>query len=385
MRRRVVALSGAVAATVLLVAGLGCEAIVSDSISGVVQCVDGPGVCPSGQSCVDGTCQVCTGAACSSHDGGTDGSHDARPDRDVTVHDVAPDMNHDEGQDGPTTGQLGSTCSSNAACESGVCGNALLLTSYVQTPDMASVCTKPCCTSADCDDPKVKDYVCFPSVGGNYCVDPMWINLDGGVGMGAPGSDCTQPSNCRSGVCTVGKCQDTCCLDGQCTNGSVCQYSTLDTTPSFNCGSSAGSVQQGGNCGYPDYTQCESNACLTVNPYLAIEYCLGPCCNDGECNKVSGLTGDPKSICNWNDLNDKDAGTIMLRSCSVAINKSGLGFGAACSANSGCATDLCYQKVCTSPCCGVGDCPGGYTCSYASFTLASLTTVDLQVCVPSPK
>jgi hypothetical protein len=387
MRTRFAALGGAfVGVAVVLLAIGGCEAIVGDSPGGNVQCFDGPGVnpttlCPAGQTCIGGVCKPgsCSGSDCGPHDGGFDAPRDVGVDHptlpDVTTHDVGPDVTpHDAGAETSTLLPLGANCSMNSACQSGVCGTSTLLTSNVMTPEMGSVCTKPCCTSADCDDPTVQGFVCFPSVGGDYCVDPTWIGLPKVAGMGLPGAPCPEgASDCRSSVCTDGSCQDTCCLDSDCGGSSVCQDSTLDGMDSFNCGPSGGSVVQGGDC---EESPCVSNLCVGD---IFSGYCVGACCRDSDCNDLSG--GGATS-CNWLEIGDLDGGDSVLRGCSSAINPGEGKAGATCTSGDDCKSGLCYAKtVCTTPCCVDSDCTGGWTCSYASFSLSPLT-LDLQVCVP---
>ena len=388
MRARFAAVFGVIAgAAGVLVAAGGCEAIVGGSVGGSIQCQaalgDAADLCPKGQSCIGGTCKptpVCFGLGCFPREAGfdapRDAPHDGGVDRDAApIPDVVPEMVARDVTETSTLLALGVACASGSACQSGTCGSALLLTSNVQTPGGASVCTKPCCTSSDCDDSAVKGVVCYPSVGGDYCVDPMWIGVKTGVGSVLAGNPCTRPGDCRSGVCTGSKCQDTCCLDSNCGNGTVCQYSVLDGAESYNCAPSGGSTSQGGDC---SGSACQSNLCVGV--LFVGSFCLGACCNDSECQDPSGFG---TTMCNWNSLNDKGV-LVELRSCSAPLNPDAGAMGSSCGAASDCATNLCYKKTsCTAPCCGNGDCPKGYTCSYASFTF-SPDTLDLQVCVPNP-
>jgi hypothetical protein len=385
MRGRTAALLGTlVGAAVFLVAAAGCEAIVSDNVGTVVHCVDAPGACPAGQACTDGVCKPsCTGAGCMAQDAG----HEAAPDvaidhphedvvtQDTTVHDVVTDPGQkDVAPEAPGLLALGAPCSDNRACESGICGTSTLLTSNVQTPGMESVCTKACCTSTECNDPTVPGFVCFPSVGGNYCVNPTWIGLPAVDGMGTAGSTCGGAADCRSSVCAASVCQDTCCQDSDCGGGTVCQSSVLDDMTSFNCGPSGGAVQQGGDCGDGD-GNCKSNLCVDVDIFEGV--CVGACCNDTGCAGSSGSTS-----CSWLEIdNEADGGVEVVRGCWSALNPGKGKFGASCTSAGDCESNLCYNKTsCTAPCCVDTDCAAG-TCSYGSFTISSLT-LDLQVCVP---
>jgi hypothetical protein len=380
MRSRYVALVSAFAGVALVaLAGGGCEAIVGNTVGTNIQCmsVTGEIVCPQGQYCVGGMCRSCPGTpGCPGPDAGFDTGHDSGMEADTNPRDVVQDMSmmHHDASETSTLLPLGQPCSIGSACKSGVCGTSTLLSATVQTPGNASVCTKPCCTSADCDDPDVTGYICFPSVGGDYCIDPTWIGNPSAVGTGLPGTACSGGAGCRSGVCSpTNTCQDTCCVDGNCGNGTVCQNSGLDGMNSFNCGPSGGKVRQGGNCtGSP----CQSNLCVGSGPFYG--YCIGACCNSGQCKTMS--LGGP-TTCNWLEVTDADGGVGVLRGCSEAIN-AGAGLpGSTCGSSTDCESGLCYKKACTTPCCTDTDCTGGGKCSYASFILSPLT-LDLQVCVP---
>jgi hypothetical protein len=363
-----VAAGAVLSAVLILLAGGGCEAIVGDSLGGEIACVEAPGACPSGQACVGGVCKAaCTGPKCESPEGGTDATIDR-----TAPQDGPADTSHHEAEAGLLP--LGAACPSSAACASGLCGTTALLIN-VATPEMASVCTKSCCTSADCDDPDSPGLVCHPSVGGDYCVEPGWVKLVE-AGAAPAGSDCTEASDCRSSVCTKSKCQDTCCTSADCDGGgTVCQASFLEGETTFNCGPSGGTVAAGGNC---NSKACADNACLQGIP----NYCVGPCCNDTQCG-TAGANG--ATICNWNLLKEEsDGGNLALRGCSVALHPGGAEMGGACTAAKGCKTGLCYSDtVCTSPCCADTDCPKGWTCGFGSFPV-TLSNVDLQVCVPPP-
>jgi hypothetical protein len=390
MRTRFAALVGvfASAAGVLVAAG-GCEAIVGSNVSGNVQClavvgVDAGDLCPKGQSCIGGTCKPtpsCVGAQCFPRDSGFDAPRDTGVDHDATVMrdvivDTTPPVDAGDVTEAATLSPLGAMCSSGSGCQTGLCGTSTLLTSNVMTPKGASVCTKPCCTSSDCDDPTVRGFVCYPSVGGNYCVDPHWISLPTVSGLGAPGTPCmTGATQCRSGVCTGGKCQDTCCLDTDCMNNTVCQESVLDGVPSFNCGRSGGTVTQGDTCGFVD--SCQSNYCFGLTPFY-YGYCLGACCQDSDCKDPAG---SGTNSCNLMEVTVDGGGAAVLRSCSQEINPGAGAYQSMCSKSSDCTSGLCYQKSkCTAPCCVDTDCSGGWVCRSSAFT--SPFTFDLLVCVP---
>jgi hypothetical protein len=100
----------------------------------------------------------------------------------------------------PSSQDAGSTgCTSNEQCTTGICA-----TSTELGPGQQPVCTQPCCTSADC----ASGYVCYGAgTGGNYCVAPA-AGTRGSLGSNTPGASCGGNGDCRSGVCTAGKCHD---------------------------------------------------------------------------------------------------------------------------------------------------------------------------------
>jgi hypothetical protein len=376
MKRRVAARYGVAAGLfALLMAALGCEAIVGDSL-GTVMCFVGPGACPAGQACLEGVCKPCSGSAClpPPHDGGFD-ARDVGVDRDATMPDVAPDKVTHDVKETSSLLPLGATCSMSAACASMLCAGTDVFTTAVSLPG-AAVCTSPCCSSSDCN-ALAPGYVCYPSVGGNYCIDPQWIGL-ATPGAGVAGSSCGGGGDCLSGVCTSSHCQDTCCTDSDCMGGTVCQFSKLDQQLTFSCGLAPGSaVGQGKDC---SVHPCDSMACLGVGSYPLYEYyCLGGCCKDSDCQPSSlGATS-----CVWSDLPlTMDAGQVELRACALP-RSGGAGYLGSCSKNSDCSSGVCNKAgMCTKACCTSSDC-GTWVCGPESFTLSGgVGTVDLQVCVP---
>jgi hypothetical protein len=373
------ALPVALAAATTLAALEGCEAIVGGSLSDV-PCVSGG--CPTGQSCINGFCSACSGPSC--QDGSLDvhviGDEDASGSKDARSEDGRPPQDArdaaSEKEETASLEPLGATCTSARQCESGVCGDSRLLAGLGLS---GSVCTEPCCTSSDCVSTSSPGFVCYPSVGGNYCVDATLLKLTtlGGV---AAGGGCSVGTMCRSGQCDTktGTCEDACCTDSNC-GGETCQYSVFEDGENYNCAGSGGSLGQGDDCLIED---CVSNLCPgqeTEDPY-----CYAPCCQPSDCTGSDG-DGNPTS-CNWAALSDPDGGILWTRSCSETVNPDGgVGFGASCTTNDDCASELCSsKKTCTIPCCGTGNGTGGVcgagVCGYDTFTNFGVT-VDLQVCV----
>jgi hypothetical protein len=365
-------------AAVVLGALQGCEFIVGSSL-GTIACEDVPGACPAGQACVSNVCTACAGGTC---------RPDAAPDV-VVPHDTSPppmearpedvftrdvrDAGAHDASEAAGLKPLGALCGSPAECSSGVCGDSALIVG--PTLPGSAVCTKACCTSGECEDSTVKDFVCFPSVGGNYCIDPSLLSLPT-PGTGLPGAACSGPGGCRSSVCTDNACQDTCCRDTDCTGSTVCQYSVVEEGQNYNCGPSGGSGGQGADC---TFQNCDSNLCVIPSIDSEDDYCFAACCSNADCKDDDNGSS---TSCNWAKLNDPDAGQLWTRSCSEDINPGKAGFTMPCKTNTDCLGGLCFKgKSCTIPCCDDSVCGTG-SCSYASFPSTS-GNVDLQVCVPA--
>lgn len=377
-RRSRFALACVVLGAATLLALGGCEVIVGSSL-GSVPCVEGPGACPEGQACVAGTCTVCAGCSpfpdVAVPDGGFEAASDVitvdeePPPTDGQPRDVVGRDARDAGHDGSDAKvedsglkPVGATCTAASQCQSGVCGDTTLL-GGVSPP---GVCTEACCTSSDCP----AGFVCYPCVGGNYCVAPASVGLST-PGTGAAGAACSSGSTCKSSVCTSNVCQDTCCTDSDCTSPTVCQASAFDDGVSYSCGPSNDMGTQGDECSFQD---CESNQCVGD---FSDSYCLGPCCSDADCSIDAN---DVQTTCNWVSVT-LDAGTANTRSCTEPLNPGGAAFNAACTTNDDCVSGLCYGgTTCTKPCCPSNPSAacGTQACAWASFA----GSIDLEVCIP---
>jgi hypothetical protein len=195
----------AIGVVALLASGGGCELAVSDSVPSFT-CVPGaPNACPSGAVCVPATHEctprsgTCTPGASSGCGEGmrcdpqtlrcsAGGPQDASADRDgpagmpldstldspdvlvAEAHepdgpgDDSPDINIPDvtSSDAPTScpdaGGVTCSCSGQSGCASGICAEELTLTTELYMAiGNGNICTKPCCTSADC----TANTVCF--------------------------------------------------------------------------------------------------------------------------------------------------------------------------------------------------------------------------------
>jgi hypothetical protein len=407
-RGRAVRVASSLCALALLavVSGPGCEALVGGTVPGVVACQDAPGACPPGSQCVGGVCAPCATSDCSSPPldatveagddgpGGDDDATDTQPMPDVPMSEgpfrdtnVLPDVATDEA--GPPLQPLTGPCAGPGDCKSGVCGDQLVLGPEViqQTPGHKSVCTKPCCTSADCTDPETPGLVCYDTgIGGAYCVAPAWVGRMGPPGVGSPGAACTRDSDCRSAACTMNKCEDACCNPSDCTNGTACAYTVFGPRHVFACvpttSSSAGFPCQwasggagGDYCSSP--TNCQGQLCTVFSSDTICGHCTLPCCKSSECPNINGST----SYCVYEqDTMNND----VIRACLTTTAPTGKTYGMACVMDSDCGSGLCNPtaKVCTDVCCLDADCAGPLThCGPEATTLPNGTATVLA-CQP---
>ncbi len=260
----------------LLPGGGGCELVVSDALPSFTCVPDAADTCPTGSVCIPSThqCVARTGTCVPGAAGGCPagmrcdaqtlrctkegaGPEDAADDQDALLamtSDSAPDSPNVQNtdaptEDAPTTSDAspldataddanacrGITCSCRGGgdCDSGICAGQVTLPAALYTAIGTSICTQPCCTSADCPG----GTVCFGTGGGgNYCIAPHWIGRSGEMGEGPGGTSCTGDSDCRSGLCSMSTCADTCCSTAQeaseCASSTVCRFAAFPGTTS---------------------------------------------------------------------------------------------------------------------------------------------------------
>jgi hypothetical protein len=187
------------------------------------------------------------------------------------------------GQDAPCTGSL-CACDNASSCASGICAVSVTVGAPLFAAAGMQFCTKPCCTSTDCD----KGTVCYGSgQGGNYCVDPAWLGRSK-PGSAQGGAVCSTGSDCRSGLCTAAKtCADTCCSfpgAGECATGSQCAFGnfpgavSLDTHFTGRCGPPGGAGAFGAPCG--GNGDCAGGLCFQQG---GGGNCTRPCGTADEC------------------------------------------------------------------------------------------------------
>lgn len=323
-----------IAGTLLLGAGAACGLVVTDTVPGF-SCLPGADSCPEGQTCEVAT-HTCVAA---SADGGT-----------------LPDAPPGEGGLPPPGGcsHLGCKCAGASDCASGICGDQSTVPAAIYAA-AASVnfCTRPCCTSADCDE----STVCFGSGEGNrYCVLPAWLGRSSTLGSGQGGASCGADSDCRSGLCAASACADVCCSTAQaasqCAAGSTCRFGVFpgrafDTRYTALCGvGTDGSGETGASCTAD--ADCRSGLCA---PDKA---CHDACRNSSDC-------GTPTLECGYALPNFNTS--AFITACSKALGTGAMG--ARCQGNGGCQSGFCdaTSMQCTDVCYADSDCTlSGWRC-----------------------
>jgi hypothetical protein len=357
---------GRAAALALVLATPGaCELAVGDAVPSFA-CVPGPDSCPAGSVCVPSTNQcipksrACTVSSCPMGqrcDPGSlacvslDGASGDAVDEAVDAPGVLPEGAPPDGS--PTCSDFGCKCSGASDCASGICGDQLTLTPDIyKAAGNASVCTRPCCTSVDCD----PGSVCFGSAaGGNYCVRPEWLGRSVMLGSMAGGAPCSTGSDCRSGICSGTACADTCCSTAlsalECAPGAACGYadfpgSAFDVHYVAFCAAGRGVGANQSACS--GNAQCTSNLCPI----------------DGRCHsacRTSSDCGDATQHCAYAIPNL--AAPAIVAVCSAS---SGAGVeGASCQGNGDCASGFCglIAHQCTDVCFADTDCHlAGWRC-----------------------
>lgn len=242
-----------------------------------LRCLKAPGLDASGN--VDAT----PAAQADSMPDSSDVAVGDGPERDGAVEDVTEANLSDVPSDvGMCAGDIGCGCKGASDCTTGICAQELTLTTDLYAVLGMAVCTKPCCTSGDCPN----GTVCFGTGGGgNYCVLPKWIGRNSGLGGGQGGASCSAPADCRSGVCSMSKCADTCCSSAsapqaaECASGTVCRFAQFpgngfDTHETAWCGPAIGTTAGGMTC-VVDNT-CQSGKCN-------VGRCEAVCRNSTDC------------------------------------------------------------------------------------------------------
>jgi hypothetical protein len=260
---------------------------------------------------------------------------------------------------------LGVPCSHDSACAGG--GFCLDPGAFGAAGDKA--CSRPCCTSSDCD-PEER-FVCWapPGLAGGVCVAAGAIER-GATGARKPWESCAKDADCRSGRCVGHRCIDTCCSDTSCVaGGGACRFGQPEPgdAPSFYCAPPMKEkLPRYAICAKDD--DCASGLCVDLGVGLR---CAAPCCGSGSCETFD------KSIpvrC----LSIVREGAVV-RACGAIVQGSAdHAVGVPCKEDGDCRSGTCMidpsagEGWCSDTCCsddGCGD-PSSFACRPAEIANA---------------
>jgi hypothetical protein len=402
-----VALAAAASAIATVLAAGGCELAIGDAVPAFA-CDPGPDTCPQGTVCDPARHQCvafCTVSNCPGNmqcdaathlcimvdssvvpmgdapvDNTADASSDQGDEGDVTVNlgDAGGDSTPSEGAPyEANTGESGvcsaliCKCVGNAACDSRICADQLAVGTGLYTAAASTnFCTKPCCTSADCDG----STVCYATSGGRYCVLPAWLQRSQQLGTAVGGDSCSSNASCRSGLCTGGTCADTCCstaLGGsQCGSGTECSFGAFPGTATFDqgytsyCSPGNGTLLNGAMCNIS--SDCVSNRC-------DFNVCRDACRSTADCGQGYA--------CEYS----RDRGSNGVFAACYPYTQAGpTPLGGSCQSSSECVTGFCDPTAmqCTDVCFADSDCSSvsGWRCRPEQITVQGGGMADVLCC-----
>jgi hypothetical protein len=248
-------------------------------------------------------------------------------------------------------GQTG--CTSSLQCSTGLCATSTELGS-----GQPSVCTLPCCTTADCAS-LGSGYVCYSAgTGGNYCV---------------PGSSLSGPAPA------------TCCADSSCTGGGSCTTVSSSSTAGFQCSAPPGNTSSYHECS--SNSDCQSGFCQGYQNGLGetVNLCIPTCCSSYSCGTYESVN---QFLCYDDYIPPATSGPVVpvcdyiQPSGNPSASQSKVGD--TCTKDSDCFTNRCLpfgtQHLCSDVCCVAADCKvPGWLCEPTPDG-----TVTALRCVPPP-
>ena len=246
-----------------------------------------------------------------------------------------------------TTSPIGATCASDRECS----GPGVFCGSSAYLGVASSVCTKTCCSSADCP----TDFVCYaPGTDGHYCINRTLLGI-GALGSLPAGGAASDPALCRSGQAAGGQCVDVCCTNANCSAGATCSLGSLMGKTTLVCAPPPGSKGPTKSCNAS--SDCHEGFCAQYQvSFFTVGLCEPGCCSSTACG--SDIYGD-EQCSTWQAQSGGE-----FTACVATGNKRGSGItGADCAQDSDCQSLSCWpsssthaHKYCTDNCCGDNDC-----------------------------
>jgi hypothetical protein len=251
-------------------------------------------------------------------------------------------------ESGSACSQVGCRCTTNAECDSKLCGNAGIFGGAFGDDGGASFCAKPCCKSTDCD----KGTVCFATgTGGNYCVPSEKLADRSTIGTMSGGQACDggAAAGCRSGLCVSGVCADTCCSidpgEAQCTRNTVCRFGGFPGTQNDVAFTAWCQPPNGGNGGNQNNCMtngdCQGSLCIVGDGgFGTAGTCHDPCRNATECQR--GFRS--QLVCTYLQP-DPVGSTALVAACAAPSAGADAGNASVCFAASDCtALGMCQPQ-----------------------------------------
>ena len=214
------------------------------------------------------------------------------------------------------------------------------------------ICSKTCCTSADCP----LGLVCYaPGTSGKYCVDPAKLGRPK-PGNAGPGDTASRPEDCRSGLLEGTQCVDVCCIEADCKGGTHCTLGKVSDHTTFACRPWPGTKAQDDKCGGGG-VDCRSSICEPQNvfPYTYTDRCIDACCGSAGCNDLlQGTLGDYATRCAYFVNNGSSEPFAICGAGAPSGPRTALGGG--CGKNDDCRSGVCLNSLCSDVCCTDKDC-----------------------------
>jgi hypothetical protein len=296
---------------------VGCELLMDGQLDRVLCSAEGtlgPPACPEGQACNAGAC--------------------------VTIESLE--------------GRLGFPCTSDHDCgaqdfcfDPGALGGQGRRT-----------CSRPCCTSSDCD--PVTAAVCWVPDGGSGGFCRLGADVDVGrpeVGAHLAGMPCSRDGDCRSGRCRAALCLDSCCSDTNCAAaGAACRLSTAtpSTGASWTCQPVDPTTRGDFEACRVD-ADCSSGICASLG---VGRRCTIPCCSSETCPLAWPAGGVSNVGCGV--LNQEG---FRVRACAELRPVGAIQHvGVSCEADAECRGGMCVRDLgastgfCSDICCTDADC-----------------------------
>jgi hypothetical protein len=315
-------------------AAAGCSLIVDGNVVSVhcdSEGAAGPPACPDGFTCTDGLC-VATSAPMP---------------------------------------ELGQPCASDADCN----GADFCFDPSAFGHDGHKRCSRPCCTSAECDPDATS--VCWspPVGGGNFCMSAAELGR-GHAGKATAGAACMTSGECRSGSCVDQMCADPCCSDTDCAPaGKSCHPDAMNPA-TLTCASADIGLTLYARCA--NDAACASELCLSVGGELR---CAATCCSSSECERLPSDGGFVEIACS-----EVEHGEGRVRACADALPMgASRAVGEPCASAAQCSGGQCVDdgdgtRSCSDACCLDADCgnPAAFVCRPAPDSVLPSASSSLR-------